>query len=391
VVVNVNYRLGLPGFFVHPDLSKESASGVSGNYGLLDQIAALQWIRDNIAAFGGDPQRVTIAGQSAGGMSVHGLIASPLARGLFHRAIVESGGSTVGRAGINMNANSLASAEAAGQRFAEAKGAKSLAELRAMSWQKLTEPPSTAAGGGRATPGGGAPGASGAGRGRGFSGTGSPITDGYVLPGSANEVVLQGKHNDVPVLTGMNTGELGGLMPTAGGALTLEAFRNQVRKGYGADADKFLALYPANSDAEAAAAQAQASRDQSRVSMYLWAKQRSGTSKRKVFQYLFDHALPGPDSARYGAFHTGEVPYVLNTLYMSKRPFTEADRNVADLASSYWANFAANGDPNGKGLPRWPAFGETPQVMEVGDKSEPVPIAGSAAKQAFFEAFLTRP
>jgi carboxylesterase type B len=318
-------------------------------------------------------------------MSVHDLIASPLARGLFHRAIVESGGSTVGRAGININANSLANAEAAGQRFAEAKGAKSLAELRAMSWQKLTEP-LPAVGAGRAGAPGGTPGV-----GRGRTGTGSPVIDGYVLPGSANEVVLQRKQNDVPVLTGMNTGELGGLMPTAAGDLTLEAFRNRARQRYGADADKFLALYPANSDAEAATAQAQANRDQSLVSMYLWAKQRSGTSKTKVFQYLFDHALPGPDSARYGAFHTGEVPYVLNTLYMSKRPLTAADRKVADLASAYWANFAANGDPNGKGLPHWPAFGEKPQVMEVGDKNEPIPIAGSAAQQAFFEAFLTRP
>ena len=140
VVVTMNYRVGVLGFLVHPELSKESSAKVSGNYGLLDQIAALQWVRDNIAAFGGDPNRVTIAGQSAGGMSVHSLIASPLAKGLFHRAIVQSGGSSVGGGGITLGARTLADLEAAGQQFAEAKGAKSLAELRAMTWQKLVEP-----------------------------------------------------------------------------------------------------------------------------------------------------------------------------------------------------------------------------------------------------------
>ena len=138
-----------------------------------------------------------------------------------------------------------------------------------------------------------------------------------------------------------------------GRPVTLETHRTQARQRYGDDADKFLALYPASSDGEAAAAQAQANRDQTLVSMYLWANQRSKTSKTKTFQYLFDHALPGPDSARYGAFHTGEVPYVMNTQYTSKRPFTDADRNVADRMSSYWVNFAVNGDPNGKGLPQW--------------------------------------
>ena len=395
VVVTLNYRVGVIGFFVHPELSKESGHNASGNYGLLDQIAGLKWIQDNIAAFGGDPNRVTIAGQSAGGMSVHDLIASPLTRGLFHRAIVESGGSTVGRAGITINAPALADAEAAGQHFAEAKGAKSIAELRAMSWQKLTEP----AGGGRAARGTGAPaaaGAPGAGRagmadgGRGSAGTRSPIVDGYVLPAAPNAVVAQGKQNDVPILTGMNLGELGGITPSQV-AVTLESFRNQARQRYGDDADKFLALYPASNDQEAAAAQAQASRDQSLVSLCLWAKMRSKTAKTKAFEYLWDHALPGPDAARFGAFHTGEVPYVLNTLYASPRPFTDADRKMAGMMSSYWANFAANGNPNGKGLPLWPAYSGKAEIMELGDKTGPVPAADSAAKLAFFEAFLTRP
>ncbi len=400
VVVTLNYRVGVIGFLVHPELTKESGYNASGNYGLLDQIAALRWIQDNIAAFGGDPNRVTIAGQSAGGMSVHDLIASPLARGLFHRAIVESGGSTVGRGGITINASALADAEAAGQRFAEAKGAKSIAELRAMSWQKLAEPVAGAAGRGRAAPGTAAPAAAGApgagiagagvpGGGRGSSGTRSPIVDGYVLPAAANEVVAQGKQNDVPILTGMNLGELGGITPSQA-AVTLESFRNQARQRYGDDADKFLALYPASNDQEAAAAQTQASRDQSLVSLYLWAKARSMTAKTKAFEYLWDHSLPGPDAARFGAFHTSEVPYVLNTLYASPRPFTDVDRKIAGMMSSYWANFAANGNPDGKGLPLWPAYSGKAEIMELGDKTGPIAVAGSAAKLTFFETFLTR-
>ena len=140
VMVTINYRLGILGFLALPELTCESGHQASGNYGLLDQIAALRWVHENIAHFGGDPNRVTIAGQSAGGMSVHDLTASPLARGLFQRAIVESGGSSIGRGGIPLRPHSLAEAEADGQKFAEAKGAKSLAELRAMSWQKLIEP-----------------------------------------------------------------------------------------------------------------------------------------------------------------------------------------------------------------------------------------------------------
>jgi para-nitrobenzyl esterase len=166
VVVTFNYRLGVLGFLAHPGLSEEGPSRTSGNYGLLDQVAALRWVRDNIAAFGGDSNRVTIAGQSAGGMSVHALIASPLAKGLFHRAIVQSGGSSVGGGGIPLGTRILADAEAAGLAFAQAKGAATIAALRAMSWQQLTEPlPAAQPGKGPAPP-------------VRFS----PIVDGYVLP-----------------------------------------------------------------------------------------------------------------------------------------------------------------------------------------------------------------
>ncbi len=124
--------------------------------------------------------------------------------------------------------------------------------------------------------------------------------------------------------------------------------------------------------------------------MYLWARVRAKTGKTAVYEYLWDHALPGPDAERFGAFHTSEVPYVLNTLSMSDRPFTEADRKIADMMSSYWVNFAAAGDPNGSGLPAWPAVSDEPTIMEVGDKTEPISVAGSKAKFEFFKTYLLK-
>jgi len=378
VVVTANYRVGVLGFLAHPELSKESGAGVSGNYGLFDQIAALKWVHDNIAAFGGDPNRVTIAGQSAGGMSVHYLIASPLAKGLFHGAIVESGGSSVSRSGITVGGKVLADAEAEGRTFAESKGARSLADLRALSWETLTAVP-------QAVPA--------AGTGRGGTAPGirfSPIVDGYLLPAPVAKVVADGRQNDVPTLTGANLGELGGISgpPTA---VTVDSFVRRATQQYGTMAEEFLKLYPAATDEQAASAQAQSSRDQALVSMFLWAKQRARTARTRAFTYLWDHTIPGPDAARYGAFHTSDVPYFMNTLYMSDRPFTEADHKIGDMMSSYVANFVKTGDPNGKGLPRWDPVGATPEVMEVGDKTEPVPLAGDAAKYGFFEKFLTTP
>ena len=332
VVVTFNYRVGVLGFLAHPELSREAGTKVSGNYGLHDQVAALRWVRDNIAAFGGDPLRVTIAGQSAGGMSVHSLIASPLAKGLFHRAIVQSGGSSVGGGGISLGSRTLAAAEGDGKKFADAKGVQSIADLRAMSWQKLTEVVPAAADGRGGTP----------------MMRFSPIVDGVLVPAPVREIVAQGKHNDVPTLTGVNAGELGGLMGSQA-PITAAAFVTRTRQRYGAMADEFLKLYPAETDELAAAAQTQSSRDQALVSMCLWAVERAKTSKSRTFTYLWDHALPGPDAARFGAFHSSEVPYVLNTLYMSDRPFAEIDRKIAEMMSSYWANFAAAGDPNGNG------------------------------------------
>jgi para-nitrobenzyl esterase len=357
VVVTVNYRLGVLGFYSHPELTAESDRHASGNYALLDLVAALQWIHANIAAFGGDPDRVTVAGQSAGASNTHSLTASPLARGLFHRAIAESGSGVGGGRGPR----TLADAEKDGVRFAEAKGAHSLAELRAMPWKEVTAPVS------------------------GFRF--GPVVDGYFMPASIDEIFAQGKQNDVPTLTGCNADE-GGAVPYP--AVTPAGFEEQSRRRFGADAQAFLELYPAPSDAEAGAAQNESARDQERVSMYLWAVRRAKTSKTNAYTYFWNHALPGPDVEKYGAFHSSEVPYALHSLNRSDRPFTEADRKIEAEVSSYWVNFATGGDPNGKGLAHWPSVREKPETtMNLGDRMEPIPVAGSAARLQFFERYFS--
>ena len=369
VVVTVNYRLGVLGFFTHPALTKESETHASGNYALLDLVAALRWVHDNAAAFGGDPANVTLGGQSAGASNTHALTASPLAKGLFHRAIMESGSNV----NTGSGSRTLAEQEALGVRFAEAKGARTLGELRALSWEQLAVlvPAAT----GSAAPQG-------------------PIrfgviVDGYVLPASGRDAFAAGRQNDVPTLTGLNRHENGA---TPHPDVTAEAFQKQARQRFQDLADEFLALYPASSDEQARVSQNESAWDQARVSMALWARQRAATAKTPAFTYFWDHALPGPDVEQYGAFHTSEVPYAMNSLAMSRRPFTDADRRIADTLSSYWANFMTTGDPNGPGLPPWPAASkDSAMTMEVGDTSAPIPIASSPARQAFFEKVLVRP
>jgi para-nitrobenzyl esterase len=363
VVVTVNYRLGIFGFFTHPELTRESDVHASGNYALLDLIAALRWVHANIAAFGGDPNRVTIGGQSAGASNVHALTASPLAKGLFHGAIAESGSSAAGL-GL-MNSRPLADQEAAGVKFAEAKGVHSLAELRKLSWKELTAPV------------------------QGAPARWSVVVDGYVLPEPIGQIFAESKQNDVPTLTGCNKEDLGGasMKPTA----TAESFQKAAQR-YGDLAPEFLKLYPAANDEQAHAAQNESAVDTMRASMYVWAVNRGKTAKTKAYTYFWEHTMPGPDAAQYGAFHTSEVPYAMNTLDMSNRPFTAEDHKIADAVSSYFVNFIRTGDPNGKGLAHWPSTAEEPgKTMEIGDRYQAIGVTGSTEKLALFEAFFSKP
>jgi para-nitrobenzyl esterase len=362
VVVTINYRLGVFGFLAHPELTQEAGYHASGNYGLLDQIAAVRWVKTNIAAFGGDPSRITVAGQSAGAFGVRNLLISPLAAGQFHRAIAESGVSLVGFGA----SRTMADAEQDGVRFARAKNAASIAELRAMPARQVATPPV-----------GGTPYRWGT------------IVDNYALVSGEADAFASGKHNDVPVLTGTNRDESGASpQPTT----TAAAFQRQIEQRYGDEAAEFVKVYPAGSDEETRASANASARDIARVTTSLWAAARAKTSKTATYTYFWDHTLPGPDAAQYGAFHTSEVPYVMNALAQSDRPFTADDRKIADMMSSYWANFAATGNPNGTGLPHWPSVAEKPDhAMNVGDTFAPITLAGSPEKLNFIRQILQRP
>lgn len=341
VVVTFNYRLGVFGFFALPELTKESGHNASGNYGLMDQIAALQWVQRNIAAFGGDPNRVAIFGESAGGGSVSCMQASPLAKRLFQRAIGESGGA-FGRFGVG-GVRRLADAEQAGEKFAQALGASSLADLRSRPAEQLL----------RAT------------RGIPF-GVFAPIVDGYVLPEDVYSIFAQGKQNDVPVLVGSNADEGTNLrMPPP----TLNTPELQAELGR---------LYPPGQEEKIM-------NDRMLWTMRTWAQLESKTGTHKAYEYYFSHHPPFPADAKFerdvthfGAFHSAEIIYVFNNLAIRKSrnwPWQPWDWKLADIMSSYWVNFAARGDPNGSGLPRWPAYNDSdPQVMDFEDTVTVIPL-----------------
>jgi para-nitrobenzyl esterase len=331
IFVSANYRVGVFGFLAHPDLTKESPNHASGNYGLLDQIAALKWIKNNIAAFGGDPDNVTIDGQSAGSMSVNCLVASPAAHGLFNKAIAESGSFMV--ANPLIQSTTLQTAEDQGVKFATSAHANSIEDLRKVPAADLMK----------------------------VAGRFSPITDGYVLPKPVYLIFAKGAQNNIPVITGWNGDE----------SLVMsfkkkDDYVAQIRKQYGADADEVLKYYPGNTDEEAARSQVLMSRDQTfAMSGFKWATLQSQQGKAPIYVYNFDRKLPAtPDYVKYGAFHTGEVAYVMNNLKFLNRPWEPADQPLATLMSSYWINFIKTGNPNGKGLPEWPKFdNQTQQAM----------------------------
>ncbi|MGE5488871.1 MAG: carboxylesterase/lipase family protein [bacterium] len=358
VVVTTNYRVGVLGFLAHPELTAESENKSSGNYGMLDQVAALQWIRKNIAAFGGDPDRVTIGGQSAGASAVHMLMASPLAKGLFIRAIAQSGS----RAGNR--SRKLADAEQDGVKFATAKGAKSIRELRAMPAEQVHAAV------------------------QGAMFRIGPIADGWFLPDDVSAIFAAGKQNDVATMTGWTADE-GSSNPNYG-KMNAEEFQSQIQRTMGELAGEYLKLYPAATDEQASESQKASAREQSLVSTYIWATERAKTSKTKVYTYYWTHVQPGPNKEQYGAFHSSELPYMFNSLKRANRPWTDQDRRLAGIMSSYWANFIAKGDPNGRGLAKWPAFEPgKPVTMELGGQFGPRPVA-SPEKLKLIEQVLQK-
>ncbi len=348
IFVSVNYRVGVFGFFAHPELTKESPNKASGNYGLLDQIAALKWVKKNIAAFGGDPDNVTIDGQSAGSMSVNALVASPLTRGLFNRAIAESGSFLVKNP--LLAGNTLQAAESAGQKAAEKAGANSLADLRAMPAEDAMKK---------------------------MQGRYSPIVDGYVLPQSIPDIFAHNKQNHVAVITGWNGDEFGSW------PVKKENFVKQAQLQYGADTGTFFKYFPAATDEQATKSQGTLTRDLTfAISGYKWSDIQSQYSDSPVYVYNFNRKIPATaEFVKYGAFHTGEVDYMMNNLkFLNNRPFGQADFALANLMSDYWVNFIKTGNPNGKGLPEWPKYTTTGNLVKVFDaKSETEKLPDKAA------------
>jgi para-nitrobenzyl esterase len=330
VVVSIAYRVGPLGFLAHPELTAESHLHTSGNYGLMDQVAALQWVRDNIAAFGGDPGRVTLFGQSAGAMAISALLASPVAEGLFHGAIGQSGG-LFEPVALAQNWL-LANAETDGIAYVESLGAKSIAALREYAVEVLL--------GGKA---------------RAVS---HPVIEPYLLPESPYERFVTGRQHNIPILIGYNADEARSLTDVT--AVRAETFLIDIVRRWGQLPAPLLQAYPFTGDEEAGRARLAFERDlRFGWDMWTWARLHAQTSNTAVYYYHFTHEPPFPKGSVYygwGASHFAELWYVFNQLDKYPWAWTSADRELADTVSTYWTNFARSGNPNGPGLPHWPVF-----------------------------------
>src|SRR6187549_1127478 len=373
VVVSVAYRVGAFGFLAHPELSRESGKG-SGNYGVQDMIAGLQWVKDNIAAFGGDPANVTIFGESAGGIAVSMLAASPYAKGLFQKVISESGGSFAPSRRATEGGElvpTLAAAEAVGQQFLGNLSAASIAAARALPAAKILEA-----------------------QGPGLTSAFWPTDDGDVLPGDQYVLYSAGRFNDTPVLIGTNSDE--GALFIQGGVASA-AFEKQIRDGYGEHADALLAVYSHATDAQALESAQDVFRDSTFAwPTWAWARLQSMKGKGAAYVYYFDHRTPQKPN---GAWHADEIPFVFRNL---GRGFaapgvpaapapSAADTAMSELMSTYFTNFAKKGDPNGAGLPSWPAFSEqSQQVMFLDAKSSARPVPNVPQLTAFEKYFAWR-
>jgi para-nitrobenzyl esterase len=361
VLVTINYRLGLFGFFAHPGLSAESAHHASGNYGLLDQIAALRWVQDNVAKFGGDPKNVTIFGQSAGAIDIGYLLASPLAKGLFARAIQESGPP------IRENPP-LANAEQAGAKFASDQkapsGADAIRYLRSLPATDIQAAAVAARGGSGPTMG--------------------PIVDGWVLPKTPPSIYVAGNELNVPLIIGNNAREQGGVA-------NVEALKKGIQDEFGKGAAKAAELYgvagdgKGNDDPLFGPAAVQFTADTrfrcGSIAEALWHTAHLQTT----WEYQFDIPIAGHPAAS----HSSEVPFVfgnlLNAGFLSG-PYTEADRKVSNDIQTYWTNFAKTGNPNSAGLPEWPKFDPSSRAyLEFTDKG---PVVKESLRKAVCDLFI---
>jgi para-nitrobenzyl esterase len=353
VVVTVAYRLGPLGFLAHPELTAESARKSSGNYGLLDQIAALEWIQRNIAAFGGDRARVTIAGQSAGAMAVSMLMASPHAKGLFHRAIGQSGGlfEPLQIAPQYL----LANAERDGQKYVSSLGADSIATLRKRPVAELLE---------------------------GSAGSVShPVIGPDVLPVAPHEAFVAGSYNDVPVLVGFNAEEARSLVDFTG--VKAATFAADIQRSFGALPPPLIAAYSPANEHHAQQARLDFERDlRFGWDMWTWARLQSS----RAYFYYFKQRPPFPERSvqqDWGASHFAELWYMFDHLDQEAWSWSEADRRLSRQMADYWTNFIKTGDPNGDGLTRWPVFGGDGHALHLDGSVLVGPLPGTDKLQVF--------
>jgi para-nitrobenzyl esterase len=349
IVVSINYRLGVLGYLAHPGLSAESADGLSGNYGLLDQIAALRWVQRNIAAFGGDAGNVTVAGESAGALSTTYLMASPPARGLFHKAIAQSA-YLVSMPALRTTTHGMPSAESEGVRVATAMGATDVAALRAMPPEALVQKAAAA----------------------GYIPWGT--VDGKTLPRQLVDTFDRGEQARVPVLAGFNAGEIRSLrflLPPA--PANAAAYDATIRERYRDLGDAFLRLYPASDLAQSMLAT-------TRDAMYGWTAtrlaDRQTAAGQRSYLYFFDHGYPAADGNGLHAFHAAEIPYVFGTAAQMppawpKVPDTPREHALSRTMMGYWASFARTGTPVAPGAPAWKPYGTQANYMAFADDARP--------------------
>ncbi len=335
VVVSFNYRLGIFGFFSHPELTSESPHHASGNYGLLDQVAALHWVHDNISAFGGDPENVTIFGESAGSMSVSAQMASPLSAGLLKQAIGESGAVFM----LSPRMLSVSETQQDGAKFGESIGAPSLEALRAKSPDEILQAVMKSGGAFRFW----------------------PNVDGYFFPEDPSAIYAAGKQSHVPLLAGWNSEEQGYHAFFGKEQPTKENYLAKLRATYGRHADEVLKLYPANTDQQMQESARDLASDQFiAYSTWKWLDMQLQTGQSPVYRYHFEQAPPMPaGEPSRGAYHSADIEYVFEMLDSKHLPWRESDRKLSETISSYWTNFAKTGNPNNPALPQWPRYDKT--------------------------------